>query len=51
MDQYAGFVIAAYGISAAGIALLIAWVVLERRAARAALERAERAAGRTGRAR
>ncbi|WP_108662618.1 heme exporter protein CcmD [Acuticoccus kandeliae] len=48
MGDYAGYVIAAYGITGATIAALIAWVLVDRRAARRALARAERAAARVG---
>ncbi|MEO1104167.1 MAG: heme exporter protein CcmD [Devosia sp.] len=43
--QYAAFVISAYAIGFGTIAGLIAWAVLDRRSARAALRRAERASG------
>lgn len=41
---YAGYVIAAYVITGGTVAGLVAWVWADRRAARKALERAERAA-------
>jgi heme exporter protein CcmD len=44
--EYAPFVISAYAITGGTVALLLAWVLLERRGARKALERAERAAER-----
>jgi heme exporter protein D len=44
--EYAPFVISAYAITAGTVAILVAWVVLDGRAARRALRRAERAAER-----
>ncbi|MCF3936042.1 heme exporter protein CcmD [Acuticoccus sp. M5D2P5] len=43
MGQYAGYVIAAYAITFGTIAALVLWAVVDRRMARAALARAERA--------
>ena len=43
-DPYFGFILSAYGVSALTIAALILWVVIDLRQARAALERADRAA-------
>lgn len=43
-DPYFGFIFAAYAVSAATIGALILWVIVDRRQARAALERADRAA-------
>lgn len=45
MGEYAPYVIAAYAITGGAVAALVAWVVFDRRAARSALRRAERAAG------
>ena len=47
-DPYFVYIAAAYGVTFVAIAGLVAWVVLERRAARRALARAERAADRVG---
>jgi heme exporter protein D len=47
MDEYAPFVLSAYAITAASIAGLVLWVLVDRRQARKALERAERAAERS----
>ena len=48
MGDYAAYVIGAYAIGAAALGGIVAWVVIDRRTARAALARAERAAERTG---
>ncbi|WMS40830.1 heme exporter protein CcmD [Acuticoccus sp. MNP-M23] len=49
--QYAAYVISAYAIGAASLGGIVAWVVVDRRSARKALARAERAAERQGAAR
>ena len=43
---YALFVIAAYGVAALGLGGILLWIGIDRRTARAALARAERAAER-----
>ncbi len=48
--QYAAYVISAYAIAGLALSGIVAWVIADRRGARKALERAERAAERQGRA-
>lgn len=43
--DYTGYVIAAYGLAAAGLLGLVLWAFLDRRSARDSLARAERLAG------
>lgn len=45
MGEYAQYVIAAYAVAGGAVAALVVWVWADRKAARRALERAERAAG------
>ncbi|GAB5376044.1 MAG: hypothetical protein AcusKO_25060 [Acuticoccus sp.] len=45
-SPYLAFVVAAYLVAALGLGGIVLWVLLDRRAARAALARAERAAER-----
>ncbi|MEM7693929.1 MAG: heme exporter protein CcmD [Pseudomonadota bacterium] len=47
---YAAFVISAYGIAFGAIGGIIVWAILDRRAARAAQARAERAVARASEA-